>query len=477
MEQKLSLRWFLGLSIAFVLLNGVMIYREIFWAPLLPIALLITYYTFTSIDKILYLIAFATPLSVNLSSYTEGIGMSLPSEPLMILVTGIFFLKVLSGFEYDKAILKHPVSIAIFAFFGWLLISSITSEIPLVSFKFIAARLWFIIPFYFFGALLFKKVSNIHLFIWLYVITLCIVIIYTTIRHSSYGFDENIGHWIMDPFYNDHTAYGAMIAFFIPVMTSFIFDKTYKSYKRLLIFVILGILLIGLYLSYCRAAWLGIAASIGIWVVIKLKIRASVIAVVSVSLISLFLMLRTEIIHTLEKNKQDASDNFVEHIQSMSNISTDASNLERLNRWSCAFRMFELRPVTGWGPGTYQFCYAPFQYSYERTIISTNAGTLGNAHSEYIGPLAETGLPGALIVVGLYMTILISGIRVYFRASMGNHKLLTLAVVLAFITYLIHGFLNNFLDTDKAAVPFWAFAAMIVALDLYIVPKKVLEES
>jgi hypothetical protein len=27
--------------------------------------------------------------------------------------------------------------------------------------------------------------------------------------------------------------------------------------------------------------------------------------------------------------------------------------------------------------------------------------------------------------------------------------------------------MNNFLDTDKAAVPFWGFIAIIVALDIY----------
>ncbi|HQN98780.1 MAG TPA: hypothetical protein PKU86_04960, partial [Bacteroidales bacterium] len=39
--------------------------------------------------------------------------------------------------------------------------------------------------------------------------------------------------------------------------------------------------------------------------------------------------------------------------------------------------------------------------------------------------------------------------------------------IIGLITYYIHGFMNNFLDTDKLSVPFWAFYAMIVALDLY----------
>ena len=34
-------------------------------------------------------------------------------------------------------------------------------------------------------------------------------------------------------------------------------------------------------------------------------------------------------------------------------------------------------------------------------------------------------------------------------------------------TYFIHGLLNNFLDSDKLAVPFWGFLAIIVAIDCF----------
>jgi hypothetical protein len=39
--------------------------------------------------------------------------------------------------------------------------------------------------------------------------------------------------------------------------------------------------------------------------------------------------------------------------------------------------------------------------------------------------------------------------------------------VVGLISYYIHGFLNNFLDTDKASVPVWGFMAILVALRLY----------
>jgi len=43
------------------------------------------------------------------------------------------------------------------------------------------------------------------------------------------------------------------------------------------------------------------------------------------------------------------------------------------------------------------------------------------------------------------------------------------------VTYYLHGALNNFLDLDKASVPFWAFTTMIVLFDLKY-PKASMEE-
>lgn len=184
-------------------------------------------------------------------------------------------------------------------------------------------------------------------------------------------------------------------------------------------------------------------------------------------MLGLFIVFKFEILDKLEKNKQDASANFIEHLQSISNISSDASNLERINRWQAALRMFDERPVMGWGPGTYQFEYAPYQRSKEKTIISTNLGDQGNAHSEYIGPLAESGIPGLISVLLILVTVIYTGLNVYKKSVNRQARLIALAATLGLITYFVHGILNNFLNTDKASVPFWGFVAIIVALDLY----------
>jgi len=156
----------------------------------------------------------------------------------------------------------------------------------------------------------------------------------------------------------------------------------------------------------------------------------------------------------------------MEHIKSASNITTDASNVERLNRWHSAFGMIADRPVLGWGPGTYQFVYAGYQSSKYKTIITTNFGDGGNAHSEFIGPCAEMGIPGALIVLLLMITVIYIGITTYNRSSDKIPKTLSLYATIALISYYLHGIMNNFLDTEKLALPFWGAMAIIVVADL-----------
>ena len=113
------------------------------------------------------------------------------------------------------------------------------------------------------------------------------------------------------------------------------------------------------------------------------------------------------------------------------------------------------------------FKYAPFQLEREKTEISTNAADLGNAHSEYIGPLAESGILGTLSFLAIVICTIITGVRNWKRVQDKKIRILSLSLLLGLVTYYLHGLLNNFLDTDKASAIFWAFTAAIVAIDVY----------
>ena len=472
LSNRRTLLWVYGWCGVFLAANAVCMINEFYWLNLLPAVLLVAALAIFALDKLLLICVFLTPLSINLANQDIRIGLSLPVEPLLAGILLLALLKFIQQGKFDRRLLAHPVTIAILVNLAWVAVTTMTSEMPLVSLKFLIARLWFIVPFYFLGVIMFREMSNIRKFLWLYILPFTIVIGYTIFNHSLYSFDQDSAHWVMSPFYNDHTAYGAALAMFFPAIIAFSMSRRYGINVRIIAGLLLLIFLTALIFSYTRAAWVSLIGAFFLFVVLRLRIKFIWLATVGISAFLILAFSWTDILMKLEKNRQDTSDDLAEHIESISNISTDASNLERLNRWSSAMRMFEERPFFGWGPGTYSFQYAPFQLSNEKTIISTNAGDLGNAHSEYIGPLCESGVFGLLSMLGIVVTILWTGWRLYHRMQPGEMRAVLLSVLLGLVTYFIHGTLNNFLDTDKAAIPFWAFAAMLVAADLWIVPEK-----
>jgi len=471
LTERFTIRWLYLLSGIFIALNSYFIYRDMYWLFLAPVVIGIILLSLLSIDKLFMLIAIVTPLSLNLEEMDIGAAISLPSEGLIIGAMIVFLFKIFIEGSLDPRLVKHPVTIAIASYLLWILVTSFTSEIPVVSFKYLATRLWFIITCFYLGVHVFKKEKNIPLFGWMYLAGLSAVVIYTTARHAAWGFEKDPAHWVMEPFYYDHTQYGAMLAFFFPFVIGYTFFNRHGLFVKILTASVAAIISVGLFLSNSRAAWLSVLIAAGILVIMVLRIRWYMVFGIAALLFGIYWINRTEIIMKLEKNKQDSSENFSEHIQSMSNISSDASNLERLLRWNCAIRMYNERPVLGWGPGTYSFVYAPFQKSYELTIISTNFGDGGNAHSEYLGPLSEQGLMGLINVVLIIVTTFITACRVIYSNASRRVKQLCMFALLSLCTYWMHGFLNNFLDTDKAAVPYWGFIAMIVALDIYHRPR------
>ena len=426
------------------------------------------YAAFYHFDKLFLFVVLFTPLSINIEEFVSTqVGLFLPTEPLLFGMLLLIFFKQLQKNQFDTGFLKHPITLIFISQFCWILLTSITSTHPEVSFKFLLTKLWFIIPIYFYGVIFFRNEKNIYRFVWLFIGSLAAVIVYTLFNHALNGFDEESGHWVMFPFFKDHTSYGAILALVYPVLFGLLFAKKNSPLVRLTIIFLIALFGFAIFMSYTRAAWLSLVGALLVYLLIRFKIHFKYLAVIGIIGIIYVSMSWTAIMHNLERNQSEhATENIDERIESIANISTDASNLERLNRWGSAIRMWQDRPILGFGPGTYAMEYAPYQLSGAKTIISTNSGNMGNAHSEYLGPLSEQGLLGMLLMILLVIYIIYKGITLYIRMPDIELRIIMITMVLGLITYFTHGILNNYLDTDKATIPVWGFTAIMVMLDL-----------
>jgi len=441
-------------------------YFEFFYLTLIPLVGMVVIMTIFKMHWTFYLIAFVTPLSIDLSELDiDGIGLIIPTE---LLLMGLFLLSLWQFAWGRKLYFKHPLLWWVAIYFSWMLITSMTSEDPLISFKYVIARAWFIVPCFLLLVPLFEKFIVPEKLYRLYFMTLLMAIVYTIIRHSMHGFDKDSAHWVMEPLFKDHTVYGAALALVFPFVFLQLFSRKHNPLLRF--FYLFGSLVLttGLILSYTRAAWLSVIFAAGIGLLMIFKIRFKWVLLIGLVIGGTTTVYWDDIQISLNRNKKESSDKMDEHIKSISNVSSDASNLERLNRWSCAIAMFNERPVVGWGPGMYQFVYAPFQRAQDKTIISTNRGDGGNAHSEFLGPLSEQGLLGMLIYVVFVLMVMFMGFRVYSSVKEYEEKLVVMGLFLGLVTYFAHGFLNNFLDSDKIAVPFWIAISYLVHKEISI---------
>ena len=471
LKQHRTLLLALLLTAAFVAADAVFLSKDNYKFTLVPLALLVVWVFVRHYEWGLMLMALLTPFSVNMALLPQT-EMSLPVEPMMVLFSGVFLFRALASRSYDTRLLRHPVSLLVMGMLAWMAFTSATSQLPLVSVKYTVARLWFVVPFFFAAAEVFRNPRLIPRFFWAYAIGLGIVILIATTKTLGNFSDLQTLHHVMKPFYNDHTAYGCAIALMLPAAFYFIFSRKRTGWQRVLTLLLFAGLCTGLFFSYCRAAWLSVMGAVGVYVLVRMGMKVRWMVVLFGLGVGAFFVYQSDVLYRLGKNHQDSSYELADHLKSISNISTDASNLERLNRWASATRMWKEHPVVGTGPGTYQFLYASYQRSYQLSTISTNAGDLGNAHSEYIGPMTEQGIPGVLLVAALVLCTFATGVHTFRTARDPDMGRMALAFTLSLLTYYIHGVFNNFLDTDKLSVPFWAFTAAVVAIDVFAEKKE-----
>lgn len=413
---------------------------------------------------------FSIPLSQNLVNSELLSAVNFPTEPIVFILSLIALLLGFTKPFYLKKVILHPITLLLFIDLLWLIISSFVSTMPIVSYKRILMRSAFLLVFYLLSVQWMTQKENTIKFFLLYSVGFIIPILFTIHKHAFYNFNPKVVFELSLPFYNEHTVYGACLAFLIPFLLIISFQVkaiTSNKFAWIGIWTLTILVIIAEVLSFSRAAWLSLGVSLLMYIFLKLKLKFWVFILLFLSFILIVYQNRDKVyLYAMQNENISNKGEIKEHLMSVGNLNSDASNLERINRWLCAYRMYSYKPLTGFGPGTYQFQYGPYQMPSEMTLISTINGDKGNAHSEFLTYLSESGLPSAvLFLLWLFVTIAI-GIKTYFRIKDKVIKNIVLAALLGFMTFFFHGLVNSFLDQVKMASLVFGSMAIIVVADI-----------
>lgn len=458
-------RWEYGFAIlmGLALLLSVAIYNPL--PALIPAGILFAFFTLARPKLLFGLFFFLLPFSIEFE-LPGGLGTDLPSEPLMLVLSIIAVLLLIShAGKRQTAHLRHPISLILIAHIFWIFISSINSEIPVYSYKFLLAKLWYVLPFYFLPLLILRDETD-YRFIFKCLLTgLLIAIAYVMLRHASLGFSFKSINEAVKPIFRNHVNYGVMLVIALPYMVYL--HRTTKKHSRLFHILAIGFLVLAIYLTYTRAAQLSIIIAICSVYLIRLKL-------IKAALIVSFLFLTGGLLHLATDNsyldmapdytkaiEHKKFDNLVEATTKMEDIST----VERFYRWIAGINMIVDKPLTGFGPATFYESYRPYTITSYKTYVSGNPEKSG-IHNYYLMTAAEQGLPGLLIFVVLCVLSLLYAEKNYHRYINKESKALLMASAVSFIVILAVLLINDLLEADKVGPFFFLCLAIVVAMDL-----------
>jgi O-antigen ligase len=214
----------------------------------------------------------------------------------------------------------------------------------------------------------------------------------------------------------------------------------------LLVTCIALLLAVALYLSFSRGAWLGAAAALlamGLFLPRRRWIGLAVIG----GLIAIGLGLYGANLLPASIAERFADVGALVDFRDVRGVKINDANyavVERLAHWQAAVRMIETHPWTGVG-------FSNYQPVYEQYRLLNWPMPLGHAHNIYLNVAAETGLPGLLAYLGLWIAIFALTIRTLGRPPLasgggrqsGAYRWLALGLLGAWVHLSVHHVFDN----------------------------------
>ncbi|HLO82325.1 MAG TPA: O-antigen ligase family protein [Chitinophagaceae bacterium] len=453
-------------------MKGILSYRSILFLFLISVAGALAYGNFvllgivpvliillaglTKPSLIYFLLLFTIPLSTEFQ-FSSSLGTDLPDETLMWLLSPIILFIVFRDRKLCGDLFRSRIILLIIAALCWTLITVLLSEMPLISVKFLLAKIWYIIPFVL-GTIIFLKGKKEHFLAGnLMLVAMLFTVLVILARHGMEGFSFETVNDVTAPFFRNHVNYGALLVCMIPVAWAL-----YRSGYR---YWILGliILLAGLAFSYSRGAWLALGVAVIVVYVMKkgkLQWLMGSAALVLVA-VSTWLLLDNRYLQyrpLYEKTIYHAS--FDEHMAATYNMQ-DMSTVERFYRWIAATKMAKENWITGSGPNSFYPLYKSYTANDFRTYVSNNPEK-STVHNYFLLLLTEQGIPGLLLFIALFVTMMMTAQKVYLQTADPHIRglMLMTGAILGMIAVLV--FLSDLIETDKIGSVFYLCAGTIL---------------
>lgn len=456
-------RWLIAYGILLVLCAWTAIYLNLWYIWIIPGLILAGAIALVSYDFYYYLLFALIPFSVEVV-FPNGLGTDLPTEPVMILLSGLFVLVLLQNPRtLSIPFFRHPITILLLLHLLWILYTTVTSQHPMTSVKFFLAKSWYILAFYAFTGLLFTPAHWQKAIRWMGLSLLAVVVL-VMVRHAATGFAFNRINNVVGPFFRNHVNYGSLVCLSIPLIAGLAWLSP-RGWKRN--FWLAGTLLLitAMYLSYTRATYVALMGGIGGGLIIYLKqVKTALLLGVALGIAGIFWMLDENryLDYAPDYDKTVTYYEF-ESLLDATAKGQDISTMERVYRWVAGMHMIRDRPLFGFGPGNFYNYYKSYTVSSFRTYVSDNPEKSG-IHCYYLMTTVEQGIPGFIIFLVMCFYFLYASERAFHHFKK-QERIIVLVNAVMMIHILIILLLNDMVETDKVGPFFFFGLAVLVAVE------------
>ncbi|MFC2444527.1 MAG: O-antigen ligase family protein, partial [Veillonella parvula] len=187
-----------------------------------------------------------------------------------------------------------------------------------------------------------------------------------------------------------------LMVMLVPIFCVILLDSAFPNYVKVSALWALGCVGFGMYGNQSRGSWLFSMIMVPIVSLPYILKRFIYVVVVLAALGGVVWGFSTQ-------------PQYVARFESITNTTTDGSNLGRFDVWTSSINMFKDHPVTGVGIGQWRTIY---EASYR---LPTENQHLYHAHNNFIQLLGEVGLLGLLGVLIFYGSIIVDNFVVWFK--------------------------------------------------------------